>query len=655
MVKFSDSNSIEEAINRGLASLASLQGEDGSWKGFYGGPSFLLPNFVIAYYITGRKIDNERSEKMARYIKSVISKDGSIGLHSEGSGCMFTTALNYAALRILGADSNDPACVLMRRWIMDNGTALGSASWGKFMLALINCYPYDGLNPILPELWLMPDAFPVHPGRMWCHTRQVYLPMAYLYGKKSSLPENSLIRELRRELYATPYDQIDFTIHRNTVSPGDNLYPVTLTMKTVNRLLLAYEKQHSGILRRQALKEIYRHIIFEDANTGYIALGPVNKALNAVAHYFHDPGCAEEEHSFQALESYIAESENGVFVNGYSSTALWDTVFSVKAILAAGKSDNYKQNLAKAKKFICNNRIPENVPDRKAHYRDQSRGGWPFGDKTSGWPVTDCTAEGIMAMIELEPLNGSFGGKSLAGNEMVESARLLLDYQNSDGGWSSYEPQRSPGWLELLNPSQVFGDIMVEHSYVECTSAVIQGLVKFKQRYPSVFTDKIKPAINRGLGFLKKAQREDGGFYGSWAVCFAYGTWFGVKGLLAAGIKADSPEIQKAADFIITYQNADGGWGEHYKNCVENRWIPDQPSHSVTTSWALMTLILAGRAKSNEAKLAAEFLISRQEKAGGWPKEGMTGVFNKTVLIDYDNYRRYFPLWALGMYRAAID
>jgi hypothetical protein len=24
------------------------------------------------------------------------------------------------------------------------------------------------------------------------------------------------------------------------------------------------------------------------------------------------------------------------------------------------------------------------------------------------------------------------------------------------------------------------------------------------------------------------------------------------------------------------------------------------------------------------------------------------GVFNRTCLIDYDNYRRHFPLWALS-------
>jgi hypothetical protein len=26
-----------------------------------------------------------------------------------------------------------------------------------------------GINPIPPEMWLLPDWAPFHPGRLWCH------------------------------------------------------------------------------------------------------------------------------------------------------------------------------------------------------------------------------------------------------------------------------------------------------------------------------------------------------------------------------------------------------------------------------------------------------------------------------------------------------
>jgi hypothetical protein len=43
---------------------------------------------------------------------------------------------------------------------------------------------WDGHNPVPPEMWLLPDWLPFHPGRLWCHCRMVYLPMCYLYGTK---------------------------------------------------------------------------------------------------------------------------------------------------------------------------------------------------------------------------------------------------------------------------------------------------------------------------------------------------------------------------------------------------------------------------------------------------------------------------------------
>lgn len=53
--------------------------------------------------------------------------------------------------------------------------------------------------------------------------------------------------------------------------------------------------------------------------------------------------------------------------------------------------------------------------------------------------------------------------------------------------------------------------------------------------------------------------------YGSWAVCFTYGTWFGVKGLIAAGRTfKNSPAIRKACDFLMSKELPFGGWGESY-------------------------------------------------------------------------------------------
>lgn len=71
-----------------------------------------------------------------------------------------------------------------RQWILHRGGVLYCTSWGKFWLSVLGVYEWEGVNPMPPEMWLLPYALPIHPGRMWCHCRMVYLPMSYVYGAK---------------------------------------------------------------------------------------------------------------------------------------------------------------------------------------------------------------------------------------------------------------------------------------------------------------------------------------------------------------------------------------------------------------------------------------------------------------------------------------
>lgn len=38
----------------------------------------------------------------------------------------------------------------------------------------------------------------------------------------------------------------------------------------------------------------------------------------------------------------------------------------------------------------------------------------------------------------------------------------------------------------MLNPAETFGDIIVDHSYVECSSACITALAAFHSEYPGI-------------------------------------------------------------------------------------------------------------------------------------------------------------------------
>jgi cycloartenol synthase len=158
---------------------------------------------------------------------------------------------------------------------------------------------------------------------------------------------------------------------------------------------------------------------------------------------------------------------------------------------------------------------------------------------------------------------------------LCDACDVLLSYQNEDGGWATYENNRGSGWYEMLNPSEVFGDIMIDYSYVECSSASMTALKGFLEAVPHYRTKEVKKAIQTGRTFLKSIQRTDGSWYGSWGNCFTYGTWFGVEGLLAAGEAKNSPSIERAVQFLLSKQNGNGGWGESYLACVNKAYPVD--------------------------------------------------------------------------------
>lgn len=645
---------LDRTLQRGVENLARLQGPRGSWPSDYGGPMFLLPMWVALAYVAKRLPNAQRTARIVTYYTNVQREDGSIGLHAEAtSGSMFCSVLGYVALRLLGLPSDDARLTRLLRWIHANGTALGAASWGKFTLCLLGLYDWKGIVPLLPELWILPYDAPMHPGRLWCHARMVYLPMAWLYGAKSVAKDDALLSALRHELYQGDYARIDWSRQRDVVAKADDYRPNTTALNGVNRAQLAIEKMPK-LFRQKALDECLKLIRHEDAATNDLDIGPVNAVLNMFVHFFRgEEGRVDFERGWPKFdEAYLWDGHDGLKMQGYNNAELWDTAFAVQAILAAEKAGSLAPAqtnavLNRANDFIRDNQILDDVPEPERHYRHASKGGWPFSDRKHGWPITDCTSEGFKCAVQLE-------GRFEVGPPVEllrDSVRLILSWQNDDGGWASYEKQRGGTWLEALNPSQVFGDIMVDTSFVECTSACVQALVKARARFPGEFD--LDGPINRGLHFIRSVQRADGSFEGSWAVNFTYGTWFGVSALLAAGVGPRDPAVVRAVNFLLSRQRADGAWSEHGDSCRERRWIDGADGHAAQTSWALMTLVRAGCRDTAAMERAAQWLVSRQADDGSWPREAMVGVFNRTCLINYECYRHYFPIWALAEFKSS--
>lgn len=78
----------------------------------------------------------------------------------------------------------------------------------------------------------------------------------------------------------------------------------------------------------------------------------------------------------------------------------------------------------------------------------------------------------------------------------------------------------------------------------------------------------------------------------------------------------------------------------------------EHPSGSlvVQTAWALIGLMEAEYSNVEPLRKGIQFIMDRQQPNGEWLQEAIEGVFNKSCMISYPNYKFTFPIKALGMF-----
>jgi lanosterol synthase len=78
----------------------------------------------------------------------------------------------------------------------------------------------------------------------------------------------------------------------------------------------------------------------------------------------------------------------------------------------------------------------------------------------------------------------------------------------------------------------------------------------------------------------------------------------------------------------------------------------EHPSGSlvVQTAWALIGLMEADYPDVEPIKKGIQLIMDRQQPNGEWLQEAMEGVFNKSCVIAYPNYKYVFTVKALGMF-----
>jgi lanosterol synthase len=202
--------------------------------------------------------------------------------------------------------------------------------------------------------------------------------------------------------------------------------------------------------------------------------------------------------------------------------------------------------------------------------------------------------------------------------------------------------------LEWVNPSEMYGNCMTERSYTECTASCVGALARFCAAYPTVDRDRVDEAIANGVRLLRSRQLPDGSYLGFWGVNFTYAIFHVIEALSTAGVPASDPAIARAAEWLLTKQKADGGWGEHWKSAMTDSYVEHPESQAAMTAWALLALYDVCDPREPALERAAKWLERAQQKGGAWPRQSQSGVFFSTAMLDYKLYKDVFPTWALA-------
>jgi lanosterol synthase len=651
-----------DALTNGLRHLRSLQHPDGRWEGEVTWNSMPLSQYVLVRRVVGEwPLASAETTAITQQYQSWQAQNGSFAASRDGEASVLVSVLAYVALRVLDVDVTNQLVAATRRWLHSQRPHVEAMpSWGRVWLALFGIYDYDGLNLIPPELLLLPRKAPVRMSSLYCHTRHIYLAMAYLCGARVRFDLGQLGRDLRIELFGS--GDPEFASFRHRLSGPDVLVRPHAALRASQRVANLYGRRPNKHLRKHALRRCAQVLDSErEASAGY-GLSPVSALLACLVRAHHDGELAPARSDLDRLDYWRWHDGAGIRYAGARSSS-WDTSFALRAQLAsldrpecAPDRTDIRRGMATAYAWLTEQQIQHDDRAPGCGNQDGIVGGWCFGDRQTRWPVSDCTAEATLAILALHERPDVMAEVSsrLPPARLESAIEFLLRRQNHSGGFSTYERQRLPLLIEKLNPAEMFTHCMADYAWVECTASCLLALNRFRLAYPDYEPVKLERAIRRGIGYLRSRQLPDGSYPAGWGINFSYAIYFAIEALSANGVSTSDPAIAGAARWLLEHQRPDGGWGEHHTSVKLGHYVEHPESQAVMTAWAILGLVRSVGPEHSSVLRGQAFLARLQSADGGWPRQAPSGMYFGGGVVDYDLYRDVFPLWALSEAPASL-
>lgn len=639
---------VELAIVRSRDFLLSQQHPDGYWCGELEADSMLEADYIFLHTLL-ESGDPGRLQRACTEMMRYQNEDGSWSIYPGGPGNISLAVKCYSSAKLMGIPADDPRLVKAREWILANGGVVECNTFTKMYLCALGEYDYDAVPAIPPEIVLFPKWFYFNIYEISSWSRSILVPLAILYARKpfKKIPPEQGIDELfvggrANSNLRLRWDKKSFFSWRNFFI-------------VLDRIIHLAEAVHIRPLRKLAINRAEKWMLDRlEMTDGLGAIYPAMLnaiiALRSLGYSEDDPQVIRARDEFEKLgiEEPANDDISATFRMQPCVSPVWDTAQAVYALGEAGVPRTDPRML-KAADWMLSKEVRQKG-DWAVKVPNVEPGGWYFEFNNEFYPDTDDTAQVLMALKQVDNPRERY---------QDQVAQRAIDWefamQCRNGGWGSFDKDNTKMIFQYIP----FADhnAMLDPPTVDITGRMLEMLALYG------YTREDK-RVQKAIKFILSEQEPDGSWFGRWGVNYIYGTFLVLRGLDAIGFDHLEPQVQQAAEWIRMVQNPDGGWGETCGSYDDPNTRGVGPSTPSQTAWALLGLLAAGDDRSDSIAKGVRWLLTRQNADGGWDEamgDGktrqsiITGTgFPRVFYLAYTMYRQYFPLMALTSYKRAM-
>ena len=624
---------LEASIASATRALLGSRQADGHWVFELEADSTIPAEYVLLSHYLGEPADTALEAKIANYLRRVQGAHGGWPLVHDGDFDMSASVKSYFALKMIGDSPDTAHMVRAREAILSRGGAIHSNVFTRFMLAMFGVMSWRSV-PVLPvEIMLLPRWAPFHVSKIsyWARTTMVPLMVLAALKPRAKNVNGTGIDEL--------FLQEPHSIGMTAKAPHQS-WGWFLLFRGLDSVLRVIEPLFPNQLRARAIDAAVAFI--EERLNGEDGVGAIFPPMANTVMMYEVLGKPADYPpralTRRALEKLLVVTEHEAYCQPCVSP-VWDTSLTCHALLEAGNEalPAAKQGLDWLK--------PRQVLDLKGDWAVKRPGlrpgGWAFQYNNDYYPDLDDTAVVVMAMDRARRASRSqeYDAAIPRAQEWIEGM------QSRNGGWAAFDVDNLEYYLNNI-PFSDHGALL-DPPTEDVTARCVSMLAQLGATIPS------SKALADGVAYLRRTQLAEGSWYGRWGLNYIYGTWSALCALNAAGVDHQDPVIRKAAAWLLSTQNDDGGWGEDARSYrLDYSGYETAPTTASQTAWALLGLMAAGEVGHPAVARGVEYLIATQTQKGLWDEQRFTATgFPRVFYLRYHGYAKFFPLWALARYR----